>query len=49
MSRPVMPPLPAKFPQGTGLIRLVYCIAEEVGCVFVEGVDVGPYASAVKG
>jgi len=44
-----MPPLPAKFPQGTGLISLVYCVAEEVGYVFVEGGYVDPHASAVKG
>lgn len=36
-------------PQGTGLICLVYCVAEEVGYVFVEGDDVDPHARAVKG
>jgi hypothetical protein len=44
-----MPPLRAKFPQGTGLICLVCCVAEEVGYVFVEGADVDPHASVVKG
>ena len=49
MSRPVMPPLHAKFLQNTGLIRFVFCVAEEVGYVFVEGADMDPHASAVKG
>jgi hypothetical protein len=46
MNRPVMPPLHAKLPQGTGLVCLVCCVAEEVGYVFVEGADVDPHASA---
>jgi len=49
ISRPVVPPLHAKFLQSTGLICLVCSVAEGVGYVFSESADADPHASGGEG
>ena len=48
MNRSVLPPS-CDVSAGHRFDRLVCCVAEGAGCVFVEGADVDSHASVVKG